>query len=128
MPHNLCLQRSIPDATYRGIDYISCRVVAVEHTEGPVQYVLDRLVVVGGGVKLGAIVSAVESESTYDVRISSHVDLDEPRWSRDSVFVGDGKGDEVPADVVDKSLGWFEGHDRVSCCCVSISRGGRWPY
>ena len=79
MPHNLCLQRLIPDATYRGFDYIGCRVVVVEHTEGPVQYVLDRLVVVGGGVKLGVIVSAVESESTYDVRISSHVDLDEPR-------------------------------------------------
>ena len=79
-------------------------------------------------MKLSVIVSAVESESTYDVQNSSHVDLDEPRWSQDSVFVGDGKGDEVPANVVDKSLGWFEGHDRTSCCCTSISWGGRWPY
>ena len=83
--------------------------------EGLVRYVLDRLVVVGRCVKLGAIVSTIESELAYDVWISGHVDLDEPRWSRDSMLVGDGEGDKILSDVVNESLRWFEGHDGVGC-------------
>ena len=126
--HNLRLQCLVTDTAYRGVDHIRRRVVMVEHADGSVQYVLDRLVVVRRRVELGAIVSAGESESTYDVWISGHVDLDEPRWSWDSVFVGDGEGDEILSDVVDEPLGWFDRPDSPSCCCTCISRGGRWPY
>ena len=79
-------------------------------------------------MKLGAVVSAGESESSYDIWIRGHVDLDEPGWSRDSVFVGDGEWDEVFPDIVDESLGWFEGCCCAWCRCTSVSREGRWLY
>ena len=74
------------------------------------------------------IVSAGEGELTYGIWISGHVHLDEPRRGWDSMFVGDGEGDEVLPDVVDKSLRWFDRDDCASCSCVSVSWGGRWPY
>ena len=89
---------------------------------------LDWLVVVGGGVELGSIVSAGKRESTYDVRIGGHVYLNVLRWCWDAVFIGDGKRNEVFAYVVDESLGGLDGCRRASCCCACISRGGRWPY
>ena len=128
VPHNLCLQCSVTEAAHRGVDHVRCRVVAVEHADGLVQYVLDRLVVVRSRVELGAIVSAGERKSTYDIWVSSHVYLDEPRWSRDSMFVGDGERNEVLPDVVDKSFRWFDGPDCPICCCMCVSRGGRWLY
>ena len=96
--------------------------------ERAVHDVLDQLVIIGCGVKLGVIVSTVKCESTYHVWISSHVDLDEPCWGRDSMFIGDGEGDKIVSDVVDESLGWFNQSNRTSCCCVSVSRGGKWLY
>ena len=101
MPHDFCLQRTIPDVTEGRINYVCRWVVAVEHAEGSVRNMLDRLVVVGRSVELGAVVSAVNGESTYDVRISGHVYLNESRGCGDSVLVGDGKGNEVRPDVVD---------------------------
>ena len=95
MPHNLCLQRTITDVTHRHIDYVRCRVVAIEHAEGTVRNVLDRFVVVGGGVELGTIVSSSECESTYDVWISGHMYLDVPHWCWDAMFVSDGEWNEV---------------------------------
>ena len=89
---------------------------------------LDRLVVIGCGVKLGSVVSAVECESTYDVRIRGHVYLNVPRWSRDAMLVGDGEGNEVLPYVVDESLGGLDWSCCARCCCACISRGGRWPY
>ena len=79
-------------------------------------------------MELGAIVSTGERKSTYDVRISGHVNLDEPCWGWDAVLVGDGEGDEVVPDVVDESLGWFERYCCASSHCTRISWGGRWPY
>ena len=58
VPHNLRLQCSITNATHRRVDYVRRRVVAIEHAECSVRDVLDRLVVIGGGVELGMIVSA----------------------------------------------------------------------
>ena len=69
---------------------------------------LDRLVVIGCGVKLGSVVSAVECESTYDVRVRGHVYLNEPRWSRDAMLVSDGEGNEVLSYVVDEPLRGFD--------------------
>ena len=59
VPHNLRFQCTIPDATDRRINYVRRRVIAIEHAEGTVRNMLDRLVVVGCGVKLGTVVSAV---------------------------------------------------------------------
>ena len=56
------------------------------------------------------------------------MDLDESHWGWDPMLVGDGEQDEVCSDVVDESLGRFEGHCCARCCCASISRGGRWLY
>ena len=128
MPHNLRLQRTITDATHRRIDYVRCWVVAVEHAECTVRDVLDRLVVVGGGMEFSAIVSAIKRKATYDVRISGHVYLNVPRWRRDAVFVSDGEGNEVFAYVVDESFGGFDWYCCASRCCARISWGGRWPY
>ena len=121
--HNLRLQCLITDVAHRHIDYVRCQIIPIEHTEGMVRYMLDRLVVIRSGVKLGAIISASEGESAYDVWISGHVDLDEPCWGWDPVLVGDGEWDEVFSDIVDESLRQLDGY-----CCVSISRGGRRPY
>ena len=128
MSHDLRLQHSITNATYRHVDRVRRQIVTVEHVEGTVQYVLDRLVIVGSHVKLGMIVSAGEGELTYDIWISGHVHLDEPRRGWDSMFIGDGEGDEVLPDVVDKSLRWFDRDDCTSCSRASVSWGGRWPY
>ena len=128
MPHDLRLQHMIADATHRRIDYVRCRVVAIEHAEGAVQDVLDRFIIVGGGVELGAIVSSGEGESAYDVRISGHVYLDVLCWCWDTVFVGDGERDKVLAYVVDESLRGLDRYCCVSCRCTRISWGGRWPY
>ena len=95
MPHYLCFQRTISDATDGRINYVRRWVIAIEHAEGTVRNVLDRLVVVGCGVKLGTVVSAVGCESTYNVRISGHMYLNEPRRCRDAVLVGDGEGNEI---------------------------------
>ena len=116
MPHNLCLQCTVTDVTHRRIDYVCCQVVTIEHVEGTVRDVLDRLVIVGSGVELGAIVSSGECESTYNVQIGGHVYLDVPRWCQDAVLVGDGERDEVFAHVVDESLGGLDGY-RVAICC-----------
>ena len=59
-------------------------------------------------MELRAIVSSGDRESTYDVRISGHVHLDEPRWCGDSVLVGDGERNEVLSDVVDEALGGLD--------------------
>ena len=77
--------------------------------EGVIRHVLDWLIIVWGSMELGTVVSAIEGEATYDVWVSGHVDLDEPCWSRDSMFVGDGEGDEIGPDVVDESLWRVEG-------------------
>ena len=71
------------------------------------QNMLDRLVIVGCCMELTAIISTGERESTYHVQISHHMDLDESSWGWDSVFVGDGEGNEVFPNIVDESLGWF---------------------
>ena len=89
---------------------------------------LDWLVVVGGGMELGLIVSAGNRESTYDVWISGHVYLNVPRWCRDTMFVGDGEWNEVFAYVVDESFGGLDWYHCASCRCARISWGGRWPY
>ena len=89
---------------------------------------LDRFVVVGCSMELGSVVSAGKRESTYDVRISGHVNLNVPRWRRDAMFVGNGEWDEVLAYVVDESFGGFDWYHCASRCCVRISWGGRWPY
>ena len=128
VPHNLRFQRTIPDATNGRIDYVRRWVIAIEHAEGTVRHVLDRLVVVGCGVKLGTVVSAVECESTYDVRISGHMYLNEPRWCRDAMLVSDGEGDEIFPYVVDESFGGLNRYCCASRCCARISWGGRWPY
>ena len=128
MPHNFHLQRTVTDVTHRRIDYVGCWVIAIEHAECTVRDVLDRLVVVGGGVELGSIVSAGKRELTYDVRISGHVYLNVPRWCRDAVFVGDGKRNKVFFYVVDESLGGLDWYLAASRCCARISWGGRWPY
>ena len=95
VPHNFCFQRTIAHATEGRINYVCRRVIAIEHSEGAVGNVLDRLVVVGCGVKLGTVISAGECKATYDVRISGHVYLNVPRWGRDAMLVGDGEGDEI---------------------------------
>ena len=123
MLHDLHLQHSITDVAYQRIDYVCCRIVSIKHVEGVVQYVLDWLVIVRGGVKLGVVVSAGEGEATYDVQISGHVNLYEPRRGWDPMFIGDGEWDKVLPDVVDESLGQLNRH-----CCASVSQGGRWPY
>ena len=79
-------------------------------------------------MQLGAIVSAGECELAYYIQVSCLVDLDELGRCWDSVFVGDGEGDEVFPDVVDEPLGWFDGHPCSCCCFPSISQGGRWLY
>ena len=127
MPHNLRLQCSVTDVAYRRIDYVCCWVVPVEHTKGTIRYVLDQLVIVGSCVKLGAVVSTSEGESAYDVWISSHMDLDEPCWCRDSVLISDCEGDEVLPNVVDETLGGLEGNNGTSRH-LHICWGGRWPY
>ena len=96
--------------------------------EGTVRNVLDRFVVVRGGMELGAIVSSVERESTYDVRISGHMYLDVPHWCWDAMLVSDGERDEVLAYVVDEALGGLNWYCCASRCCTHISWGGRWPY
>ena len=128
VPHDLRLQRTVPNATHRRINHVCCGVVAIEHADCPVRDVLDGRVVVGGGVKLGSVVSTIECESTYDVRIRGHVYLNIPRWCRDAVLVGDGKRDEVFAYVVDESLGRLDWYRCASRCCARVSWGGRWPY
>ena len=74
------------------------------------------------------IVSAGESELTYNVWISGHADLDELHRSWNSMFIGDGEGDKVLPNVVDEPFRRFNGPDCASCCCASVSQGGRWPY
>ena len=128
MPHNPCLQGSIADASYCSVNCISHRVIAVEHAQCTVRDALDRCVVVGRCMQLGAIVSTSERESTYYVRVSHHVDLDEPCRRQDSMFIGDGEGDKIRPDVVDEPFWWVEWHHRLRCCCMCVSRGGRWPY
>ena len=128
MLHDLGLQCVITDASDRGIDHVSRRIVAIEHSECAVQNVLDWGVVIGCCVQLGTIVSPGECESAYHVRISCHMDLDVSGWCWHSMFVGDGEGDEVLSNVVDEPFGWFDWRCCLSCCCMSVSWGGRWPY
>ena len=113
---------------YCSINRVGCQVVAVEHAEHVVCNVLDRLIIVGCSMQLGVIVSAGKRESTYYVRISRYMDLDEPCLGWDSVFVSGGEGNEVVPDIVDEPFRWFDWSDCSSCCCTSISRGGRWLY
>ena len=89
---------------------------------------LDRLVVVGGGVELGSIVSAGKRELTYDVRISGHMYLDVPCWCWDAMLVSDSERDEVLSYVVDEALGGLDRYCCASRCCARISWGGRWLY
>ena len=128
MPHNLRLQCSVTDTSHRGVDYVSRWVVVVEHAQGTVRDVLDWCIVIRRHMELSAMISAGERESTYDVQICGHVNLDETSWGRDSVLVGDGEGNEVFTDVVDETFGWSNWHHHSCCCCACVSWGGRWPY
>ena len=91
---------------------------------------LDQLIVVGCHMQLSAIVSASECEFAYHVWISRYVDLDEVGRCGDPMLICDGEGDKIGPDVVDESLGGG-GVDRChcpGCCCMCVSRGGRWLY
>ena len=105
MPHDLCLQQLITNVSYCSVNRIGRQVVLVKHVEGAVRDMLYRRDVVGCRVQLGAIVSASKCELAYHVQVSRHVDLDELGRCWDSVFVGDGEGDEIHPSVVDESLG-----------------------
>ena len=128
MPHNLCLQSLITNASYCGVNCVGHRVVVIEHAQCMVRDVLDRFIIIGCRMQLGTVVSASERKLTYYVRISCHVDLNVAGRCRDSMFIGDGKGDKVHPNVVDKSLRGFDWYPCLGCCCTCVSRGGRWLY
>ena len=119
-------QRAITHASERVAHMFGHRKVRFQH---PHCFVGERLnllgPVVGHRVQLAPVVRAVGGESSYDVRVTGHVDLDVSGWRWTPEPVGDGEGYRL-VPFIDLKVLQDEDQRRLSTLLPACGVVARW--
>ena len=108
VPNDIGLQGAVPDVLDCIADEVHRWKLGFQHTHGLIGEYVDGLhPCVWCCVQLALVVRAICGESSYDVQVIGHVDLDVPGRCGAAELVGDGEGyRSIP--LIDLKVLWYE--------------------